>query len=197
MVSVSNHGPSSSPRSWCTSWATSTSHATETVKLTGQQLSAFAYLAINKNVARVELLEAISKDRQAGQDRVRDVLYALRRALGTDAITADGDRIQTGPTVTTDLDLFDTLATRARIHPHDTEHCLAHMLDLAHGRPFTYPTRASDHWRWINTDYLTGTWEGRVADTALELARHQLAQGNAVDAHATAQRGLHASPLNT
>ena len=169
-------------------------------ELTHQQIAALTYLALHPDPAptTAQMKDAVWGGVAPTPKRWRDFLYALRRAVGPDAIVSVGaDGFGLGPDVGTDITLVQALLDRADSHPKERWACLERAIQQLSGVPFTIPSSAARYWRWIDAEYLDARLYARLADAADDLGRHHLTKGDPAKAKAVAELGLKALPIDS
>jgi hypothetical protein len=135
----------------------------EPFKLTPQQLSALAYIAVHRKVSIERLACALWKDAAPNRRRVRDLLYELRKVLGKNVISElEASLITAGPHLGSDIDIWEALANRTKIAPQETARRRAEMAALVQGPVFEYPEPQHKYWAWISNENLDGLWLGRT-----------------------------------
>jgi hypothetical protein len=141
-------------------------HATangEPLKLTPQQLSALAYIAVHRKVSIERITCALWNDEAPNRRRVRDLLYELRKVVGKNAVSElEASLITAGPDLGCDLDIWEALANRIKVAPYETDQRRTEMADLNNGPVFEYPETQSKYWAWISHENLDGLWATRL-----------------------------------
>jgi hypothetical protein len=141
-------------------------HATltgEPLKLTPQQLSALAYIAVHRKVSIERITCALWNDEAPNRRRVRDLLYELRKIVGKNAVSElEASLITAGPHLGCDLDTWEALANRIKVAPHEATQRRIEMAALNNGPVFEYPELQSKYWAWISHENLDGLWATRL-----------------------------------
>jgi LysM domain len=142
-------------------------HATangEPLKLTPQQLSALAYIAVHRKVSIERLTCALWNEEAPNRRRVRDLLYELRRIVGKNAVSElEASLITAGPDLGCDLDIWEALANRIKLAPHEADQRRTEMAALNDGTVFEYPETQDQHWTWITNENIDGLWTSRTS----------------------------------
>ena len=169
------------------------------VRLTPQQLSALALIAIRSEIPAHDFKRAIWGDEDdVSAERVRDMLSVLRKKVGglTVIPKREDGLITAGPDLGSDLQVFETLEARCRAVPNEQIERLHQMIALLRGRPFNYSSTDQTWWRWAEIAYGMTDWTYKATTAAEALARIHLARGEPDTARSIAERGLAADPLN-
>jgi LysM domain len=142
-------------------------HATvngEPLKLTPQELSALAYIAVHRKVSVERIACALWNDAAPNRRRVRDLLYQVRKVVGKNAVSElEASLITAGPDLGCDLDTWEALANRIKLAPHEADERRSEMAALDNGPVFEYPEPQSKYWAWISHENLDGLWATRLA----------------------------------
>jgi len=167
-------------------------------KPTAQQEAILSYLVTHRTADSLALQEALWRDNQPRKSRLHDVLYELRRSLGPEVLPATANNTNPlGPTVVSDLELFDLRVAAAREQPQaQAVETLCGALNLVRGAPFTYGARASRYYSWVDVENFISRWEQVVCDVAHQLSQWFHSEGDASTAGWAARQGLLACPLN-
>jgi DNA-binding SARP family transcriptional activator len=169
------------------------------IKLTPQQLSALALIAMRREIPAHDFKRSIWGDEDdVSPERVRDMLSELRKKVGgLSVIPKREDGIVTaGPDLGSDTLVFDALAAQSNAVPEEGPERLRQMLDLVRGRLFDYSSADSLWWRWSEIAFGTCDWTAKTTDAASALARWHLDRSEPAAARDLAERGLIADPLN-
>jgi DNA-binding SARP family transcriptional activator len=150
------------------------------------------YLAFHRDGARTDVWsEALWPTRAVSPSTLHSTVSDARRSLGRGVDGAEhlprlGRRLRLSPTVTTDVQRFAELASRA-----DPD-AWKHALTLVRGAPFD-GLLLSD---WTVFDGTLAQLESMVAVTALKGARHCMALGKGDDAEWMVRQALRVSPYD-
>jgi len=169
------------------------------IKLTPQQLSALALIAIRREIPAHDFKRAIWGDEDdVSAERVRDMLSVLRKRVGGLSVIPkrEDGLVCAGSDLGCDLLLFDALSTRAQSVPEESVDRAHEMLDLVTGRLFNYPSADQAWWRWSELAFGMTDWTSKTTTVAELLARTHLARSEPAAARDIAERGLNADPLN-
>lgn len=168
--------------------------------LTPKQTAVVAYIALHAPVAAERLEDAVWSDAASSRrKRMANTVSDCRFALGAEhlPLAVDG-RYTVGPSVATDLDLFERhLACARGKPPEDAIPALRRALDLVRGPVFTYRSVDRSGYRWIDLENWMTTWELKVVDTALQLSELALSVDDTDTAIWAAERGLLAMSTHT
>lgn len=171
----------------------------EPIKLTPQQLSSLALIAMRRDVPAHDFKRAIWGDEDdVSPERVRDMLSVLRKKVGGLQVIPKREDgvVSAGPDLGSDTLIFDALATRSTEAPYELVGRLQQMLDLVTGRLFNYPSADAAWWRWSEISYELADWTSKMTTAAETLARLYLDRSDPAPARDIAERGLVADPLN-
>src|SRR5690606_566055 len=123
-----------------------------------------AFTGLHRSVSIEALEDACWADPSPGlRKRLKDVMSECRSGIGSHNLPVSTDGHYTvGPSVVTDLELFDRRVERAADEP-PAEQAAAYRsaLDLVTGKILTYPSRAGSSFGWIDTENLRSQWELR------------------------------------
>ena len=169
------------------------------LELTPQQLSTLAFVALHREVATSDLGEAIWGGERVPEQRLRDLLSVLRRKTDPHDVIRkiDDGVVRAGDDLGCDTMLFEALNERARSCRAEWGLRSIEMIDLAAGRPFSYPGTAEQYWRWADLGQLHSIWQHRVTTVVCELAELHLTHGDAHAAIDVASHGLRVDPLSS
>ena len=160
-----------------------------------------AYLALHRSVTTERLEEAcwFGSDGTSHTKRLHDTMAESRSALGSQHFPANrSGKYVVGPSVGTDLDLFDWHVQQAAVLP--TEAALEHYqaaLDMVTGKPFSYPNAARASYGWVDFEHHATSWELRVAGVAQACAALYIDAGQPSGAIAMLGRVVQTIPLNS
>ena len=169
------------------------------IKLTPQQLSALALIAMRREIPAHDFKRAIWGDEdEVSPERVRDMLSTLRKRVGGLSVIPKREDgvVCAGPDLGCDTQIFDALAIRCQRSPHQLEERLRDMLDLVTGRLFNYSSADQVWWRWAEIAFGMTDWTTKTTTAADTLARLYLDRSDPAAARDIAERGLIADPLN-
>lgn len=166
--------------------------------LTPKLTAAFTYISLHRSVTVEALEEACwSNLHGTSRQRMRDAMSECRQVVGSQHLPqAQNGHYEVRPSVMTDAGLFDMRVARAAQLPvMEAAEVYRSALELVTGKVFTYPSRASKAYSWIDLENLS-QWEGKIAGVAqhcVETYRDLGAPDRAVD---IAQTALEALPLH-
>ena len=159
-----------------------------------------AYIALHRSVSIEALEDACWADPSPGlRKRLKDVMSECRSGIGSHNLPVSTDGHYTvGPSVVTDLELFDRRVERAADEPPaEQADAYRSALDLVTGKILTYPSRAGSSFGWIDTENLRSQWELRIQSVAQHCIETYLSIDAPDDAIDVANHILQALPLNT
>ena len=160
-----------------------------------------AYLALHRSVTTDRLEEAcwFGSDGTSHTKRLHDTMAESRSALGSQHFPANrSGKYVVGPSVGTDLDLFDWHVQRAAdLAPGQAVEHYRAALDLVTGKPFSYPNAARASYGWVDFEHHATGWELRVAGVAQAFAAIHFDAGEPDKAIEMLRRVIQAVPLNS
>lgn len=165
---------------------------------TPQQTAVLAYLLTHPKASSEAITEALWRDDQRKPDRLYNLMYQLRRAVGPDVLSQNrAGPITLGPGLTSDVDLFEArvLAATGR-DATEAMALLLSALDLVRGQPFEATPRTNRYYSWVDLENIRSEWEQKIGDVAHRVAAWAHANGDASTSIHAARKGLLASPLN-
>lgn len=169
------------------------------IKLTPQQLSALALIAMKREIPAHDFRRSIWGDQDdVSPERVRDMLSQLRKKVGglrvipkrEDGLVCAGDDLGS------DTLVFEALLTRSAAAPDEEVERLREALDLVTGRAMNYSTSDSAWWCWSEIAFGATDWTAKTTEAAASLSRRYLEASEPAAARDIAERGLVADPLN-
>lgn len=141
-----------------------------------------AYIALHRVVSTEQLEDACWSEPGLTDHRrrLRDLVSQCRSTIGAANLpTASDGRYRAGARLLTDLDLFSWHVERAtQLAPADAAAAYRAALDLVTGKVFTYPSKASTSYTWIDVENLVNQWEVRIAGVVQQCAVIYLDLGN-------------------
>ncbi|WP_395155502.1 BTAD domain-containing putative transcriptional regulator, partial [Ilumatobacter sp.] len=169
------------------------------IKLTPQQLSALALIAMKREIPAHDFRRSIWGDEDdVSPERVRDMLSQLRKKVGGLRVIPkrEDGLVCAGEDLGSDTLIFESLLTRAAAVPTERTERLNDALDLVSGRVMDYSSSDATWWRWTEIAFGATDWTARTTDVAGSLARCRLDDSEPAAARDIAERGLVADPLN-
>ncbi len=170
-------------------------------ELSGKPLELVTYLATHPTGVDADRLKAAlwPPDKPPAQKTLANTVSSTRHQLGLAANggyhlpPASKELYRPAPSVTTDLERFETLVRHAEHeHGHDATARLRRALGLVRGRPFT----AIHGFDWAEIEGLVARTDAVIVDAAHRLAQLCLDAGDIRSAEWALSQGLLASPGN-
>ena len=177
-------------------------HATKngaSVKLTPQQLSALALIAMKREIPVHDFRRSIWGDEDdVSPERVRDMLSQLRKKVGGLRVIPkrEDGMVCAGDDLGSDTLAFEAFVARSASVPTEKVVRLREALDLVTGRVMDYSSSDSAWWRWSEIAFGATDWTMKTTDVASSLAQCYLESSEPAAARDVAERGLVADPLN-
>ena len=169
------------------------------IKLTPQQLSALALIAMKREIPAHDFRRSIWGDEDdVSPERVRDMLSQLRKKVGGLRVIPkrEDGLVCAGTDLGSDTIVFEALLTRSAAVPDEQVQRLCEALDLVTGRAMDYSTTDSAWWRWSEIAFGATDWTAKTTEAVASLSRCYLDASEPEAARDVAERGLVADPLN-
>jgi DNA-binding SARP family transcriptional activator len=170
------------------------------LKLTAKQTAVLSYITLHGPVSSERVEEAIwpGVPTGAAHKRLANTVSDLRALIGRHHLPVAADsRYQVGPTVATDLTLFDHRVRIAATQPIDEAvDTLRTALELVRGKVFAYRAADRASYTWVDLENLVSTWELRIAGVAEHCAAALIDLHRADDAVDVASNALTVLPTH-